>query len=243
MEDPSLYGWRNRNDLLKERDHTLTGLMLLSIGVAMAWIPYISTIGSLLALLGIIFVGLGRHAFGEPHHRNVLWGGALFLFVLVASFVLSLMVASTLLSDITGFSTSTASVTAAVQSSLYDLYVGGAVLGTLGALAYLLLSYGLADLTTKRLLWVAFFVYILVAALVAAFLIPQFGTAIAAALQSNPPNTASINALQQDAYLYGMMGAIPDLLFAYAIWRARAQAQHLPLGRSRSGDELPAWRA
>src|SRR5947208_2330975 len=53
-------------------DNTKTGLLLLIIGLALSWIPFIGAIGGLVALIGALLVILGREAFGREHARNTI---------------------------------------------------------------------------------------------------------------------------------------------------------------------------
>src|SRR5207247_9803719 len=53
-------------------DNTKTGLLLLVIGLAISWIPFIGAIGGLVALIGALLVILGREAFGREHARNTI---------------------------------------------------------------------------------------------------------------------------------------------------------------------------
>jgi energy-converting hydrogenase Eha subunit C len=64
----------------KHVEGTKSGLMLLFIGYFIAWIPFLSFIGSLVLLIGSIKVILGRKAFGERHARNALISAALIAF-------------------------------------------------------------------------------------------------------------------------------------------------------------------
>src|SRR6266852_9726216 len=60
-------------------DNTKTGMLLLIIGVALSWVPFIGAIGGLIALIGAVFVILGREAFGPAHDRNVILSIILFV--------------------------------------------------------------------------------------------------------------------------------------------------------------------
>src|SRR2546422_3394852 len=53
-------------------DNTKTGLLLLVIGLAISWIPFIGAIGGLVALIGALLVILGREPFGREHARNTI---------------------------------------------------------------------------------------------------------------------------------------------------------------------------
>src|SRR5712692_7009485 len=51
-------------------NNTLTGLLLLTIGVLIAWIPFAGFIGGIVGFIGGILVLIGREPFGVDHVRN-----------------------------------------------------------------------------------------------------------------------------------------------------------------------------
>src|SRR5260370_12759787 len=51
-------------------NNTLTGLLLLIIGVLIAWIPFAGFIGGIVGFIGGILVLVGREPFGVDHVRN-----------------------------------------------------------------------------------------------------------------------------------------------------------------------------
>jgi len=68
-------------------DNTKTGLLLLIIGEAVSWVPFVGSLGFLLALIGAVFVILGREAFGPAHDRNVILSIILFIVGIAATIV------------------------------------------------------------------------------------------------------------------------------------------------------------
>src|SRR5207245_10769581 len=77
-------------------DNTKTGLLLLIIGLAISWIPFIGAIGGLVALIGALLVILGREAFGREHDRNAILALIVFFVVIgvtIVGFVVVLFVA------------------------------------------------------------------------------------------------------------------------------------------------------
>src|SRR5436309_7336842 len=60
-------------------NNTLTGLLLLVIGVLISWIPFAGAIGGIVGFIGAILVLVGREPFGEDHVRNTTL--ALILFI------------------------------------------------------------------------------------------------------------------------------------------------------------------
>ena len=51
-------------------NNTLTGLLLLVIGVLISWIPFAGAIGGIVGFIGAILVLVGREPFGQNHVRN-----------------------------------------------------------------------------------------------------------------------------------------------------------------------------
>src|SRR3989475_6569366 len=51
-------------------NNTLTGLLLLIVGVLIAWIPFAGFIGGIVGFIGGILVLVGREPFGADHVRN-----------------------------------------------------------------------------------------------------------------------------------------------------------------------------
>src|SRR5437773_6610705 len=68
----------------REIDRTKTGLLVISIGFFLSWVPILGMIGNLFQLVGAILVILGRNAFGPVHARNVIWSILTFVIAIVA---------------------------------------------------------------------------------------------------------------------------------------------------------------
>src|SRR5260370_17028931 len=66
-------------------DNTLTGLLLLVIGVLIAWIPFAGFIGGIVGFIGGILVLVGREPFGADHVPNTTPTPLFFLPCLPAS--------------------------------------------------------------------------------------------------------------------------------------------------------------
>ncbi len=213
-------------DVVRDRERTVTGLLLLVIGFALSWIPFITFIGSILAFIGIIFVILGRGGYGDEHRRNVVIGGLLFFLVLIATVVLAVWFIAALLSAITvtpGSTTFTVS-NSAIQNDFLVFFVGAAVLGILGSLSRVILVYSLSDRTTRMMLWAAFAISVVFSVLVLVILYPQITTAISQATSGSTPNSGPLTSLQTQATELGLINVLPTLLFAWAYWRAREEA-------------------
>src|SRR2546421_692982 len=67
-------------------NNTQTGLLLLVIGVLIAWIPFAGFVGGIVGFIGGILVLVGREPFGSDHVRNTTL--ALIFFVVGIGFLL-----------------------------------------------------------------------------------------------------------------------------------------------------------
>src|SRR5213596_4073501 len=65
-------------------DNTKTGLLLLMIGLLIAWIPFIGAVGGIIALVGAVLVILGREVLGIEKVETGYF--ELFFFLLVSVF-------------------------------------------------------------------------------------------------------------------------------------------------------------
>ncbi len=129
-------------------DNTKTGMLLLIIGAALSWVPFIGAIGVLIAIIGAVFVILGREAFGPAHDRNVILSIILFIVGIAISIVgvVLVFVGSTALQ---AGNPGGIVLPAAVFSVVI---VGGAISG----LARVLFTYALQKDNGRVLLWLAY---------------------------------------------------------------------------------------
>jgi hypothetical protein len=210
--------------IVRDRDRTVTGLLLLVIGIALSWIPYISFIGFILALIGIILVILGRRAYGPEHHRYVVVGGVLFVIAILATVGLTIGLVVALIGQVTVTGSSVSLASGALQSDFEAFFIGAAVVGILGGLSRVILVYGLSDRTTRILLWAGFAVSVALSLIVLLVLYPQIVTAVNQATSGSTINNTPLTNLQTESTLLGLSNVLPALLFAWAYWRAREQA-------------------
>ena len=54
-------------------DRTKTGLLLVIAGILLGPIPYVTYIGLILAIIGVIIVIIGRDPFGSSHSNYVIF--------------------------------------------------------------------------------------------------------------------------------------------------------------------------
>jgi len=181
-------------------NNSLTGLLLLVIGVLIAWIPFAGFIGGIVGFVGGILVLVGREPFGADHVRTTTL--ALIFFVVgiaVTIFGFFYALAYGISSALGGGSTSVVVLFGIV------FLIGGAIFG----LAEVLLTYSLQRSNGHTLLWIAYGISIFLG-LVNLFVIPfgsggfwtlYFGTGV--------------------ALFTGFLAAIPAALYGTAFYLAR----------------------
>ncbi|HTT35203.1 MAG TPA: zinc ribbon domain-containing protein [Thermoplasmata archaeon] len=240
--DPRATEGPRERPVSREVDRTRTGFTLMVIGFLLAWIPYANYVGGLLLLAGVVLLWLGRRGFGEAHHRAVLAGGLLFAGGIAVGLVGSLWLIETILTanlasiDPTAFA-------ATLQTDLEAILVLAAISGAMGALGYLLVPFELSDGATRTLLAVAFVASVAVNVYIESVLWQQLAPAIAQATSGTTVSVGPIQALEFRLTLYGLLNAIPNLLFAYAYYRTRRRVIEGPMaGSPPPGAALPFGR-
>lgn len=207
-----------------DRDRTITGLLLLGIGFALSWIPYILYIGGLLALIGIIFLFLGRRGFGQLHHRNVVIGGVLFVLTLLAGIIVAVGFVAGVISQLPSPGTSLSGFGAMLESDLATLFLATLVVGILAALSQVIMVYALADPTTRILLWAGFVSGAVLTGLIYLILFPEIATAVTQATSGTTFNAGPLSQLETTEDLLGLIKVVPSMLFAWAYFRCRTWA-------------------
>lgn len=217
---PMYGGLAGMDPRVRDRERTELGLLLLAVGVALLWIPYVDTVGSIVMLVGLILVFLGRRGYTKAHWRSVNVAGGL----LVAGFV------GTLAATVATFATvaatpnpgeTAAQIAATLRSELVTLAVVGAVLGVVVSLGELLLVYQLADATTRALLWAAVVLGVVVSTFVQVYTLPVLESAITQGFSGTVPDYGPVVAAENTVRLWQMLGAGPSLLLAYCFYRVR----------------------
>jgi hypothetical protein len=202
----------------------------MAIGFGLLWIPYVSDLGALLGLIGLILVCLGRTGFDELHHASVKTGTATILVAGGIGFLLTVGVTLSIVQAATTPGETLSQVGTSLASDLQLLFVGSAIVGILASLGEVVLVRGLADSTTWRILWAGFAANLVLSVLILWFVLPQVTSAVSSATSGATVNTGPISQIQTTALLWGLTKIIPSLLFAWAYLRAHDVA------RSRVGD-------
>ena len=205
----------------KAVDQTATGLLLMVIGFAISWIPFVSFVGGILVLIGIIFLFLGRKAFGGVHRSSVVLGCTCILIGLLAEVGVVIWFTAALFTSADSLGQTASGFGSAAQTDLNVLLVALAVTGSLVALGYLLLPYELVERKFRPVLWGAFAASVALTVTVYAIIQPQISTAIASATSGAMINTGPISALETTELLLGALQVVPSVLFAWAYYNAR----------------------
>jgi zinc-ribbon domain len=204
----------------KGQDQTKTGLLLIAIAFGLLWIPYVSGVGGLLALIGILLLWLGRKGFGPNHRRNVLVGGTCVLLSFLTGIVVAAWFIDALLTQTPPGETSRM-VSSAFQSDLGVVFLVGVAASILSAVAYVSLPFALADPTSRYLLVTAGVLTVVISAVTTSLLYPQIAGAVAQATAGSTINSAPITALEQRSYFLSTAQILPDMLFLWAYYRTR----------------------
>ncbi len=167
-------------------------LLLLIIGLAISWIPFIGAIGGLVALIGALLVILGREAFGREHARNAILALIVFFVgigVTIVGFVVLFFAA---------FSYRAGPGTL-VQPSFAWLGVITIIGGGVTGISEVLLTYALQLSNGRILLWTAYAASIAISIANFLFILPFFsGTGF----------------VFPAIFLTSFLGIIPALLYA-----------------------------
>lgn len=198
-------------------DRTKTGLELLMLGAFLGWIPVISFIGGILALVGAILVILGREAFGAAHSRNVVVAVVLYIIGFLAVVVLVVGLAASMG---VALNLPPSQAYPAMTSAFNQFLFGGIVAGIFTGLATVLFLYGLLNAVGKALIWASFLVAILIAIFVFATISNTLPAVMAGVFGTSPPDIEPLVALQNQIQAYGLLKAIPALLSVAAAYVA-----------------------
>src|SRR3989442_3652114 len=200
-------------------NNTLTGLLLLIVGVLIAWIPFAGFIGGIVGFIGGILVLVGREAFGTDHVRNTT--------LALIFFIVGIAV------TIFGFFYALAyGISSGLGASVVGLFgivflIGGAIFG----LAEVLLTYSLQSNNRHMLLWTAYGISIFLG-VVNVFLLP-FGSGGFWTLYFGTGGLL----------FTGFLAAIPAALYGTAFYLARERIvlHEIPPPMTQQQPGKPPW--
>src|SRR2546426_196484 len=144
-------------------NNSLTGLLLLVIGVLIVWVPFAGFIGGIVGFIGAILVLIGREPFGTDHVRNTTL--ALIFFIVGITVTIFGFFYALVYGLSSAFGGGSSSSIVAVFSIIF--IIGGAIFG----LSEVLLTYSLQKSPGRTLLWSAYTISIALG-LVNLFLLP-----------------------------------------------------------------------
>ena len=190
------------------------------MGGLISWIPFgIGILGSLLLLIGAIFVILGRKAFGAGHSRNVVLAIVLFFVGVIGAIALALVFfAAIVAASVPG--ATPADVANAFVNALNNLLIGVIVLSAIAGIASVLFTYALQQQIGKILLWAGYVANVAIGIAVYAIISPLFASAIAQATSGGTYDPGPLENVRSQATALGILSVIPSLLFAAATYLA-----------------------
>lgn len=202
-------------------NNTLTGLLLLVVGVLIAWIPFAGFIGGIVGFIGAILVLVGREPFGTEHVRNTTLA-IIFFVVGIAVTVFGFFYALVY----------TAGSYYNGPTSLLTLFslvfvIGGAIVG----LSEVLLTYSLQRVVGHQLLWIAYGVSIFLS--VVNVLVGPFSGGVTSALFFG-----------SGVFLFtGVLAAVPAAIYGTAFYLARERIvrQEIPPPLSQQDPGKAPW--
>jgi uncharacterized membrane protein len=198
-------------------DQTITGLLLMVVAFALAWIPFVDIVGGILALVGLIYLWNGRRELG-PVHSDEVKVGVLLLVVAVGVGVAGAiaLVAATFSFNVTLNGTQPMvthpPVSLALEAAVVVILT---VAAALGAACLVKLPYSLGDPTARKLLLVGGALEVAFAALYSVSEVQSL-----AAVESVFGTGASPGPLPSPL-LVGLLLGVPDLVFLVAYSRVR----------------------
>jgi len=212
---------------VREIDRTKTGLLLLIIGILLGPIPYVVYVGGILVIIGAILVILGRKAFGPIHSRNTIWSVVIYIIgigiVIAGSVAFIFAVVSASVANAAGTSLSQATVSQSLSSSFNILLVAAAIGGAVLGIAQVLFTYALQNQTGKTLLWIGYAASLAISIIEFIIISPLISSAASQSYANGTYNPVPFSNLQSQLQIIGLLGFIPAIVFASAIYLARSR--------------------
>ncbi len=195
--------------------------MIVAFGLL--WIPYLSDVGGLLALIGVIFLFLGRRGFDKSHRWWVIAGGACVVTAILLILGVTVWFLGSIVTVASQQNGSVQAVGAQLQSGLGVLFAVGLFSGALVSFGYLALPYGLSDRASRLMMWGAFALTVTISILVFLTLHPLIDSAIVQSTSGSTINTGPVHALDNRSAFLQTAQVFPDLIFLWAYYRTRSR--------------------
>jgi len=193
----------------------------MMVGFALSWIPYVDFVAGIVALVGLIFLVLGRWGFGLRHAQFVVVSLVVLVVAGLVDFGVIIGVAAEVASTAGQPGVTLSQIGSELNASLLTLFVATAVLAVVGSIAEVLLVEAIADRTSKVLLWLGVLANAALAVVTVVWLLPQVQGAVAEATSGTSVNLGPINALETTSTLFGLTHVVPSVLFVWAYYRVR----------------------
>ena len=194
------------------------GRLLLAGGLVIAPIPVIGLLGLVLALVGAIFVIIGRDAFGEKHSRYVFIAATVYTIGSIISFFIVASLGPEVRSAFQS-TTDPAALSAQLGSIIDSYLLAGTVMGIMLGLSTVVFTYAIQNRVGKIILWVSFGTAILI--LVPVFVLSsQLSQAVYQATSRSDPSP--LYALVDQMQALRVLAIIPGIFYAIAYLNARS---------------------
>jgi hypothetical protein len=208
-------------DLEKARERTVTGLLLLALGSGLAWIPFISALGGIIILIGLLFMFLGRNGFGATHRRYVLVGGAIFLIAGLVAVIVTLDLVTSIVNTGLQNPNDPLALRSALESELNGYIIALAIVGLISLAAQAIVAYDLGDATSRSLLVLGVVLAGVVSILSVYLELTLLPAAIDQSTSGSTLDLGPITDLQNQIALYGLIRVFPYLALAWGYARTR----------------------
>jgi hypothetical protein len=203
---------------------TISALLLLTIGSAIGWIPFVGLVGTIFYVVGLIRAYAGRNELGAEHRRFVVWSVLFFVIGIFGGGAVTYYQVWLTFEAIGGTLVGSPSVSVAVlRTDLEISLVLAAAFAVIFNLSRVLIAYAIARRSVRVLLWTGFVagVAVSVGELGLSFLLLR-------------PTISSLQAYGNWIDLFDVAGVVPAALFAVAYYSIRNRL----LGRESGGGGL-----
>ncbi len=218
---------------LRDQRRANTGLVLLLVGVLLAWIPYVDLLGAALILVGVLFVYAGRRGFGPAHERSARRGAELFFVALIVGALAVAVFVGVAFDDAFSSGATLAHVVSAIDLDLLVFVPVIVGLATVLRLGMVYLVSEIAGPRGRRWLWAGFAVGLVLSVATAAVVLTHLPTVTSsgATVTTDDGSKATVSlpgtvndSLQTYLIWLSLAGFLPNLLYAegYVLTRRHA---------------------
>jgi len=191
---------------------TETGIFLVIISLVLGPIPYLTYIGTVVGLVGVIMIIIGRKVFGQKHSNLVLLAvsvwvvGSIIGFLVIVSY--SLDVTTTLASGLSQ---------QALNSAFDNFEIGFIIVAAILGMSNVLLTFSLQSNGGRVVLLAAYGTSLAIGIFVASIITSQINMAVVQSVATQ--DLAPLNNLQAQSQLLGLFGLIPAIMWAFAYYK------------------------